>query len=376
MQKKILIGICDIGMGHFNRQVCIIDELLKYDVDLLLTYTDKNKELLDNKYPDLPKVKINIPWIACDNNGLNFEKCLEIYNNKKIDYYCEFLKFCLSVEKHFNGVPDYVFTDYECNVAEYAYARNLPLIGMEQQSKFLFLEDDDLKLLDKFNINEEISRLRFFFPKVDYRVISSFFPIKEIPNALLLPPIFNIDNKNKEFQDFILVYFSPYISDMHFFDEVYNRVVNDKKNKYIIYTKFPFRSDSHITIKGYSDDFKHDLEKCKCLITTAGHQLISEAIFLEKPMYLLPIDTFEQNYSSLMVKKYSLGKDINDNYYDFINNLDEIRQNMVNYKSSYWKDSWRDLLNNFFVHNLGLKLKSNKSSLDINDIDNSNKKEF
>ena len=31
-------------------------------------------------------------------------------------------------------------------------------------------------------------------------------------------------------------------------------------------------------------------------------------------MYLIPVNTFEQNYSNLMVKKYFLGKDIRDNY--------------------------------------------------------------
>lgn len=362
MQKKILIGICDIGMGHFNRQACIIKELLKYDVDLLLTYTDNNKELLDGRYPDIPKVKINIPWIACDNNGLNFEKCLEIYNSKKIDYYSEFLQFCINVEKYFNGQPDYVFTDYECNVAKYAYARNLPLIGMEQHSKFLFLDTDDSVMSNKYNVNEESSRLRFFFPKVDYRIISSFFPIKKISNALLLPPIFNLDTERVESQNFILCYFSPYVSDMHFFDKIYNMIKNDKSNKYVVYTKFLFPNDDNIVVKRFSDEFKSELAKCKCLISTAGHQLISEAIYLEKPMYLMPIDTFEQNYSNLMVKKYSLGKDIHDSYSNFLDNLDDIRENMIRYKYSFWKDSWKKLLNSFFLNNLGLEVKNDEIS--------------
>ena len=33
--KKVLIGICGIGNGHINRQKLIIDELLKYDVEIV-----------------------------------------------------------------------------------------------------------------------------------------------------------------------------------------------------------------------------------------------------------------------------------------------------------------------------------------------------
>lgn len=47
--------------------------------------------------------------------------------------------------------PDIVITDYEPNVAQYSYAANIPLICMEQQSKFLYLEDDQIK---KFSILE------------------------------------------------------------------------------------------------------------------------------------------------------------------------------------------------------------------------------
>lgn len=354
MQKKILIGICDIGMGHLNRQICIINELLKYNVDILLTYTDKNEELLKMNFPNIAKVKINIPWISCDLNGIDFSKCLEMYNNKKVDYYANFLEFCINVEKYFHGIPDYVFTDYECNVARYSYARDIPLIGMEQHSKFLFLNDNNLEFNNNYGIKEETSRLKFFFPKVDYRIISSFFPITKIPNALLLPPIVNNVENNIQNENFILAYFSPYVSNKEFFYEIYELMKNDSNN-YILYTKFNFEKTDNILIKPFSNDFKKDLIKCKCVISTSGHQLISESINLEKPLYLLPIETFEQQYSNLMVKKYKLGMDINDDYHLFLNSLEKIKTNMIKYKQEYWKETWDIILNDYFSKSLKLE---------------------
>ena len=354
MSKKILIGICDIGMGHLNRQKCIINELIKYDVDILLTCTDKNEKLLEKIFPNISRVKINIPWISCDSNGIDFSKCLEIYNNNKIDYYADFMNFCINVEKYFDGIPDYVFTDYECNVAKYAYARDVHLIGMEQHSKFLFLKDENLELNRKYGIKEETSRLKFFFPKVDYRIISSFFPINNIPDALLLPPIVENIKCNSQNEDFILTYFSPYVSDKAFFNDIYNMMKNDSNN-YILYTKFDFEKSNNIILKSFSDDFKKDLLKCKCVISTSGHQLISESIHLEKPLYLLPIDTFEQHYSNLMVKKYKLGMDINDSYQLFLNSIEKIKLNMIKYKQEYWQETWDVVLNDYFSKSLGLE---------------------
>jgi uncharacterized protein (TIGR00661 family) len=354
MTKKILIGICDIGMGHINRQTCIIKELLKYDVDILLTYTDNNKQILDNNFPNLAKVKINIPWIACDKNGIDFKKSLEISKNRKINYYNEFLKFCIDVEEYFGGKPDYVFTDYECNVASYSYAASVPLLGMDQHSKFLFLEEEKL---GEYGIKEESSRLKFFFPKVDYRIISSFFPLPDIPNALLLPPIVDLNKQNVSDNNFVLAYFSPYVENKDFFEKMYNMMKNDKSNNYVLYTKFDFEQQDNIVVKPFSNDFKKDLRECKFVISTSGHQLISECIVFEKPLYLLPINTFEQHYSNLMVKRYNLGMDINDDYTYFINAVDTIKKNMIQYKEKYWKDNWNKLINDFFEKNLELKKK-------------------
>ena len=40
--KKILIGICGIGNGHINRQICVIKELLNNNYEVLVA-TEANK---------------------------------------------------------------------------------------------------------------------------------------------------------------------------------------------------------------------------------------------------------------------------------------------------------------------------------------------
>ena len=69
----------------------------------------------------------------------------------------------MNVKNIFSGVLDLVITDYEPNVAQYSYAVDIPLICMEQQSEFLYL--DEVKI-SNFSILEEKKELFIFFQNI------------------------------------------------------------------------------------------------------------------------------------------------------------------------------------------------------------------
>ena len=60
--------------------------------------------------------------------------------------------------------------------------------------------------------------------------------------------------------------------------------------KFIVYTKIKsIQTVENITLKPFSNmTFKQDLMRCNSLITNAGFQLISEALFLGKPILCKP----------------------------------------------------------------------------------------
>ena len=204
--KKVLVGICGIGNGHINRQICVIDLLIKNKYKVLIA-TEKDKiKTLENIFPKESIIEIKIPWIVCNENGVDFKSSLDKYNN--IDLFRTFLEFSINVENKLGGKPDLIISDYEPNVAQYAYASLIPLITMEQQSKFLYL--NEIEIADH-SIKEEIYRLNYFFPKYDRKIISSFFPIDiKDKKVVLTPPIISKIEKIKCEEKFILVYLSPY----------------------------------------------------------------------------------------------------------------------------------------------------------------------
>ena len=144
---KILVGICGIGNGHLSRQTNVINLLLANSYEILVATTHNNIKYFKEKFSNIKILEINIPWIECNVNGIDFELSLRKYNDSNIDLFKSFLEFSKNIEKVFNGIPDVVVTDYEPNVAQYSYAVDIPLICMEQQSKFLYLDEIKIKKL-------------------------------------------------------------------------------------------------------------------------------------------------------------------------------------------------------------------------------------
>lgn len=346
--KKILLGVCNLGNGHINRQKQIISLLNSMNYNLCIV-TAKIGDFSDNENKLNKIIYCSIPWIATNNSGIDFSECLNRHDGE--DHYKNFLNMSIEIEKYFNGSPDIVITDYEPNVAKYAYSKNIKLINLEQQSKYLYLENLEL---NNISLNEEKSRLLYFFPKSDLRIISSFFPINSIKynDYICVSPIIDKDKLEKRDGDSVLVYFSPYgDSEYYLLFEKIMKMINSIKNvNFIVYSNYEFEYyvSDNIKIKKFSDSFKKDLSNCKFVISTSGHQLISECIYLEKPMLLASFNTYEQNYNKNRIIYYNLGREIIDytgmEIKSFLRNLDEYKSNIEKYNKEYSFIDWKDCI--------------------------------
>ena len=314
---NILIGVCGLGNGHIIRQTAVINFLLSRGHQLFLAVPEDSLPFLNDFACSVSRIPVSIPWVATDNKGVDYEKTLDIHMRKHTDYFASFLRFAERVSELSNNKMDIVITDYEPNVAFFSYANNIPLVGMEQQSKYLFLPPK--KVCGIGNL-EESSRLRLFFPHVSLRIISSFFPLPESDRYVLIPPILRRIQPKKSIQEKILIYISPYCKSRQVIDDLINAV-----------SVLPFQ-----------------FYLCSCIISTAGHQLISEAIMLEKPLLLMPLPTYEQNYNCQEVVNGGMGKRMSavlpEEIQEFTNHLATYAKAMVTYKATYWKKEWETCL--------------------------------
>ena len=362
--KNILIGVCGFGNGHVNREYSIIKLLLKFNVNIVLAVPCNTITFFNKHFPDLPKIIVTIPWIVCDPLGMNFIKTLEAYKQANVDIFYEFLRFSIDVEKNFNGKPiDFVFTDYESNVAQYAYAKNKPLVCIEQQSKYLLFDDT----IDNFNANEEKSRLLYFFPRAEMRVVSSFFQIKAPIgyNIEIIPPILKKMTKKETNNKKVLVYFSSFDPVNVNFEKILNLLSGVPHINFHVYCDleyFNYSKCSNIFFSKINDGFISNMEDCSFIISSSGHQLISEAINLEIPLYIFPLNTFEQNYNCKMVCDNNLGMKISEYTISelglFMKNLDFYKSKIKEFKLKYWNASWEEEFEQKVLNRLNIERKT------------------
>lgn len=340
---KILIGICGLGLGHSLREKVIIDYLLYKNVDLCLLTDKQSTAFYESFYPNVKILQAEIPFIACGANGMNYDKTIERGRGK--DYFLTEIGIYKQIEECF-GIPDLVLSDYELYSARYAYIHGIKLINLEQQSKYLGFSTPPL---DGLSREEEASRLRLFFPKSDSRLAASFFdidaPITDYPVKLVGPVIcddvLRRTNQRVYGNKEVLVYVSPFAKDETYREMIFDIVQSQKDKIFHVFTdsldvknKLQYKN-----VHCYNYDRDKYLDKLLCadfVISNAGHQFISEAILLEKPMLVYPFSTYDQHYCAYITEKNNLGFNIQNKSSSqiatAIKNVSALRQEIVAYK--------------------------------------------
>jgi uncharacterized protein (TIGR00661 family) len=79
----------------------------------------------------------------------------------------------------------------------------------------------------------------------------------------------------------------------------------------IIYGTKRTGSDGRLTFREPSNlGFLEDLAHCRAVVATAGNQLVGEALFLNKPMLVIPENTVEQRVNALAVERLGIGMQV------------------------------------------------------------------
>lgn len=321
---KILYGICGIGRGHLYRQLPQLTKDLDQGNLVVVFGYDQSYNYLkgwENKYPNLKLFEVGVPYIPGNSVGLDWEQSLNhSYNQQNF-----FLKngYALKETKKILGKADQVITDYEPIAAQYAYMLDIPLTTFDQQSKFLV--GDFPESINGTTYYDEIERLNLFFPKAEKRIIASFFdfPLKKGIKEnieIIKPPMTKrtidikekIDSLKTAITDDILVYLSPQTADMTIFNEIINfcqRGISLGHNFYFFLDeKFLKKTDQYKKEKKFHfyqiGDQLYDavLQRCKGLVTTAGHGLLSEAVFLNKAIKAFPLPLYEQQINAMNIQ--------------------------------------------------------------------------
>jgi len=336
---KIFYSFSGYGYGHASRSSTVIEFLRKLGHQVkAATYGQGFRFVQEIGLTDV--VEIKGFKIYYHNNQLSSLKTLlQFFKQSPKIFFSNLSKF----RKVLNDFqPDLIISDFEPFSVYWSKWKKLPLITVDNQS-VLFKTRFRLpsKFLSHYLLVAGVVGL--FAPKAEMGFILSFNPkltpiIKRyLKHCCFVPPIlrkkiFLLQPTN---QNFILVYQTAPI-----YQKKMARVLSQfPRVKFHVYNsglKTALRDN--MIIKNFSEDeFLNDLANCQAVITNGGFTLISEAIYLNKPILSLPIKgDSEQIFNAILLEKSGYGKfaeDLdNQVLQDFLSNLDFFVKNLRTYK--------------------------------------------
>jgi uncharacterized protein (TIGR00661 family) len=332
---KVVLGVCGFGLGHSARERPILEGLLARGHDVILVTNDQSYDYFTRHFPQVRNERVYVPVMHTTRQGLDFRATADDPRNDQGDAHRAFWNACGDIEQRF-GTPDLVISDYDMVSAQISYLFGVPLVTLDQQSKFLGYDCPDI---DAFTPGEHRMRLGYFFPKAKARFATSFFrvdypAVAEYP-VTMLPPILGADVKGltpDPVHGHVTVYLSAASHIAQPVDELLALFgqLTDHDFTCFVDADATYVPDN-VTLRPNSRaEFIESLRRSAAVISTAGHNLITEALYLQVPMFLLPFAHYEQQLNARMITDAGLGSAAESltrtNLGAFFDNLDAFRR--------------------------------------------------
>jgi len=307
---KIFYSLSGEGRGHASRARCIIDDLHSLH-DITVYAPGHAYDMLEPLYRTSRSVKvIRIPGLMFHYNE---RKRLDygITALKAIDYYIRSSKLvkdlCRDIDRE---KPELIITDFEPALPKAAERCQLPYISINHQHFLLTYDLSSLPPLLQQRAAVMGSAINLFYRKQVKTIVSSFYfpPLKPFLKDVFQVGVF----LNKKIRSLtpgdngsILVYLR------RFSDKKLLTALNSLNRRIIIYNNEANERHGNLEFKLISPfTFLEDLASCSCLVSTAGNQLVGEAMYLGKPVLAMPEpDNFEQEINGRFLAQSGAGID-------------------------------------------------------------------
>ena len=330
---RILYGVFGEGMGHAIRSKIIIGHLIKKGHDVQIVASGK-------AFPFLSKCFRN----TCEIYGQHF-----VYKNNSVMRLMTFFHnnyplpkgFCINLRKIFNLIhrfkPQLIISDFEPFSVLFGFLFRIPRINIEFFNMSSITSRENLP--KKYIIDYYLSRIvvRLYILKSNYHIVTSFSNIKKgkyKKNTYLFPPTLRDDiiNSKVEEKNYILVYQTSTSN------KKLHSIMKKSPENFVVYGFGIDKRLENITYKEFSGKiFVRDLANCKAVIANGSFNLISESIYLGKPILSIPAQKqCEQILNAIDMQTLGYGEfhtSLNEDIIKkFISRLEAYKRNLRTYK--------------------------------------------
>lgn len=340
--KRIFYALCGEGMGHAIRSGIVIKHLLKKN-EVAIFASNRGYNYLSKKFNNVYRIEgFNGVY---ESNTLNFVKMF-INNFKDIPHDLKNnLILMYKVAKIFK--PNLIISDFEFYSNLFSKIIRIPLISLDHTH---VLTKCKIKVPKKYLgariMGEGVVRTMIQFSH-KYLITNYFYPpVKNPLKVKIYPPILRdeilkLKPKNGEH---ILVYQTSESN-----VDLLN-LLKEFEYKFIFYGFHEEKKDVNLIFKPFNEfSFFEDLASSKAVITNGGFNLITEALYLEKPVFSIPVKNhYEQIVNAIYLERSGYGE-FNERpkkkeLERFLSKLDLYREN-INFKFIHDenKNLFRDL---------------------------------
>ncbi len=333
--RKILYGIPSEGMGHATRSKVLIEHLLSQGHDVRIATSDRAYALMEKNFPG-KSFRIEGLHLAYDEGRLDKSASSKVLLKALPKQLRTNFEQFYKVQRDF--MPDLVISDFESFTYAFARFNRLPLLSVDNMQVInrakLGLKLDSQQrqayLLAKTVVKSKLPYCRRY-------LIASFFDCEVAKkNTELIPPILRPEilaaKAATRADGPILVYQTATAQ-----ANLISALQTLRNHRFRVYGTNREESHGNVELKAFSEaGFIRDLSESACVITNGGFSLISEAVYLHKPICAFPLGgQFEQWLNGAMLEKMGYGRSFDSFHADavkaFLYDLPEFQTKLASY---------------------------------------------
>ncbi len=304
-RKRILYGVHGYGRGHAARALAILPALQNaYDVTVLA-----GDDAYDTLADLAPIERIDVLRYHHNSRGKRSAIKTGWRNASLLGDIVRFGKRSEAVAAAITRfAPDAIISDSEIFTHHVGKRLGIPRISFDHYGIMAFCRLE-MNFREGFTCAIESAFYRWLVAKPDRIIAVAFYPGEpKREGVTVVGPILRqaVREQVPSEGEYLLAYFSnPTVNFTPAIAEMLHALPIPVK----VYGPEPIAPAGNCTYCPIDRDiFLQDMAGCGALLSTAGNQLISEAIHLGKPMWLLPEEALEQQLNGRYVSRWTIGQ--------------------------------------------------------------------